>query len=253
MSVEALRIVRAIREVAPGKAMASTQKLVLYALADMANDEALECWPSMAALIDATCLSERAIQGTMRGLEALGLVTIRRGVRSTPIYCLNLRPPAPRAPRTTCTPQEMHPALGAPPQDVRPAVSAGGDAPPAPQPPQDVRLPPAPPAPGSLSEAKEEASRKPRAEIGHRLPDDWAPSRAGVEFATGLGLDWQRVAAAFCDHWHAKAGKDARKVDWDATWRNWCRTDSQRRGRAPPGQFAGRPTNLSLHLTPEPT
>ena len=30
-------------------------------------------------------------------------------------------------------------------------------------------------------------------------------------------------AAKFADYWHAKAGRDAAKLDWSATWRNWCR------------------------------
>ena len=30
-------------------------------------------------------------------------------------------------------------------------------------------------------------------------------------------------AAKFADYWHAKAGKDATKADWSATWRTWCR------------------------------
>jgi hypothetical protein len=29
--------------------------------------------------------------------------------------------------------------------------------------------------------------------------------------------------AQFKDHWTAKAGKDARKKDWQAAWRMWCR------------------------------
>jgi hypothetical protein len=31
------------------------------------------------------------------------------------------------------------------------------------------------------------------------------------------------LAERFADYWHAKAGKDAAKLDWPATWRNWCR------------------------------
>lgn len=27
----------------------------------------------------------------------------------------------------------------------------------------------------------------------------------------------------FIDHWTAKTGRDATKLDWDATWRNWIR------------------------------
>ncbi len=30
-------------------------------------------------------------------------------------------------------------------------------------------------------------------------------------------------AATFVDHWHAKSGRDATKLDWQATWRNWVR------------------------------
>lgn len=30
-------------------------------------------------------------------------------------------------------------------------------------------------------------------------------------------------AEKFADHWHAKPGADARRLDWEATWRNWIR------------------------------
>lgn len=39
-------------------------------------------------------------------------------------------------------------------------------------------------------------------------------------------------AAAFVDYWHAKPGKDGRKADWAATWRNWVR-NSRRAGDEP--------------------
>jgi hypothetical protein len=35
--------------------------------------------------------------------------------------------------------------------------------------------------------------------------------------------DVRREAACFADHWRGKAGADARKADWEATWRNWVR------------------------------
>lgn len=50
--------------------------------------------------------------------------------------------------------------------------------------------------------------------------------------ATRLSMDWEPDAslnqdsfelAKFRDYWTAKAGKDAVKLDWDATWRNWLR------------------------------
>lgn len=70
---------------------------------------------------------------------------------------------------------------------------------------------------------------------GARLPDDWK-----------LPVDWQQWARVnfpatsaeavtleadkFRDFWCSKAGQGATKLDWQATWRNWCRT-----------AFAGKP------------
>jgi len=64
---------------------------------------------------------------------------------------------------------------------------------------------------------------------GGRLPVDWQPSLEDERFAVTRGLNPVEVAASFRDFWHAKAGKDATKMDWSATWRNWCRREAERR------------------------
>lgn len=61
------------------------------------------------------------------------------------------------------------------------------------------------------------------AAVGMRLPQDWHPSQADREFAQSLGHDPDLLAGCFRDYWHSKPGKDGRKTDWPATWRNWCR------------------------------
>jgi hypothetical protein len=66
------------------------------------------------------------------------------------------------------------------------------------------------------------------ARTGSRLPDDWTPGDDGYRFAEDLGLDPNRVLASFGDYWRGKPGKDGRKADWPATWRNWCRRDAER-------------------------
>lgn len=71
------------------------------------------------------------------------------------------------------------------------------------------------------------AVRSPR---GSRLPADWSPGHDDQAFAVGLGLSVDAVAAQFRDYWHAKAGKDAVKLDWSATWRGWCRREADHRG-----------------------
>ncbi len=68
---------------------------------------------------------------------------------------------------------------------------------------------------------------------GSRLPEDWQPDDVGRKFAASLNLDPGAVAAKFRDYWHAKPGKDGRKSDWHATWRNWCRSEAERRTSRP--------------------
>jgi hypothetical protein len=78
----------------------------------------------------------------------------------------------------------------------------------------------APPAPAPDPEPPREPTKR-----ATRLPPDWQPSQDDRAFALNLGLNVQSVAAGFRDYWHAKAGKDATKLDWSATWRNWCRKE----------------------------
>lgn len=68
---------------------------------------------------------------------------------------------------------------------------------------------------------------------GSRLATDWHPGDSGIKFARDHGLNPEPTLATFRDYWCSKAGKDGRKLDWQATWRNWCRRDK-----------ASRPGNL---------
>lgn len=72
---------------------------------------------------------------------------------------------------------------------------------------------------------------------GSRLPPDWDPGESGFAFAAAQGLTNGRAQAElakFRDYWAAKAGADATKADWQATWRNWVRKAVE----AAPGQRA---------------
>ncbi|WP_273783485.1 DUF1376 domain-containing protein [Bartonella sp. AU15XJBT] len=66
-------------------------------------------------------------------------------------------------------------------------------------------------------------AKQSKANRGCRLPADFEPD---YDFAIAEGLPPKRVKveiAKFRDFWNAKAGKDASKRDWQATWRNWVR------------------------------
>lgn len=86
-----------------------------------------------------------------------------------------------------------------------------------------------------------------------RIPLDWEPSREMVNWALTEQPTWDRahalsVGEAFRDYWSAKSGADARKLDWDATWRNWVRREKPMpKARAPDGLTeAGRETQAAV-------
>jgi hypothetical protein len=74
---------------------------------------------------------------------------------------------------------------------------------------------------------------------GTRMPD---PFPVGAEMVAWVRkncphVDGKRETERFEDHWRGKAGKDGRKIDWVATWRNWMRNAEDRQGpRDRPGQ-----------------
>ena len=74
--------------------------------------------------------------------------------------------------------------------------------------------------------------REARQKRGTRLPPDFLPDQGGQELALSLGLDLQATLDHFRDFWTAKPGQGGVKLDWQATWRNWCRNTRGRGGAA---------------------
>lgn len=64
---------------------------------------------------------------------------------------------------------------------------------------------------------------------GSRLPKDWILPGDWKTWAETErdDLDATATADAFRDFWISKPGKDGLKLDWQATWRNWCRSQKQ--------------------------
>ena len=87
-------------------------------------------------------------------------------------------------------------------------------------------------------EEKERTSPRKRADRATRLPDGWLPApEPDLVSAVGGHQAAQRELAKFIDYWAAASGAKGRKVDWQATWRNWLRRASEdRRERAGPDQ-----------------
>lgn len=66
---------------------------------------------------------------------------------------------------------------------------------------------------------------------GSRLPDSFEVTEAmrawAKTHAPQISVD--RETERFIDYWRGKAGAAGRKADWTATWRNWMRTEQERR------------------------
>lgn len=87
-------------------------------------------------------------------------------------------------------------------------------------------------APLSGGDGPEEGRPK-REGRGERLPEDWVlPKSWGnwalEHFHVSAG-EVRTEAASFKDYWVSRAGSQARKKNWLATWRNWIRTEAGRK------------------------
>lgn len=83
-----------------------------------------------------------------------------------------------------------------------------------------------------------DAGRKASTAKGARLPADWVLPKAWGEWALAEVPGWsadhiRKVGETFGDYWRAKAGREAIKADWLATWRNWVRREAERTSSAP--------------------
>ena len=91
---------------------------------------------------------------------------------------------------------------------------------------------------------RKSAAAKPKR--GSRLPDDWfLPQHWGQwalekfpHFTPDIVRD---EALKFANHWRSATGKTASKLDWYATWQNWCMSDICQRSHPPPGQTSETP------------
>ncbi len=189
------------------------ERLVLLAIADNANDQGGNAWPSVQTLRTKAKVSERTVQRAVRRLVALGELRVSQGAgqNGVNVYTVVMTP------RPAVTPPDSHPVTETPVAETPGGVtqSAGG---------VSQSLTPRPPDTQTVLEPSlTQQSPNARGSRGTRLPDNWRPS--DTTRAWTLEHVDQRTAAheleKFRNYWTAKAGQAARKVDWEATWRNW--------------------------------
>ncbi len=87
------------------------------------------------------------------------------------------------------------------------------------------------PDPGFLGGMQGGDDAKPRAARSSnatRIPIDFGMTEERKRYASAQGIDPVKTMEDFRDYWIAASGAKARKHDWDATWRMWCRNQAER-------------------------
>ena len=97
-------------------------------------------------------------------------------------------------------------------------------------------------------EEKTEEAPSAKSPAGSALPKNWILPAQWAAWAQGErpDLDPNRVADEFRDYWIAKPGKEGRKADWEATWRNWVRNQRATTYGRPAHSAAPRERRLVL-------
>lgn len=95
--------------------------------------------------------------------------------------------------------------------------------------------------PAADAAATTDAGKGSKAQRGERLPSDWKLPKAWGDWALEEFSIWtadkvRLEGEKFRDHWVSKTGKDATKLDWLGTWRNWCRSSIAHQDDPKPGR-----------------
>jgi len=187
------------------------EKFVLVALADMA-DEQHSCYPGQATLAAMTGASERTVRRALVKLEEDGLISREErrkegGYRTSDRYVLSVDVTAVHY-RSDWPVVDSH-RSESPISPVTQSILTGQS---------DRYIEEEPPENHQLTTS---GPRK----RGSRIPDQFILSAEMKAWAAEEvpGLDIVAHTREFVDFWRAKSGRDAVKVDWVATWRNWMR------------------------------
>lgn len=223
-------------------------RFTLLALADNANDEG-RCWPSISTLARKCCTGESTIRRHLKALVDEGLITVQHRWNASSEYAIDLprlvaaADPAPSQSDTPCQIDTPSQTERTPSQsDTPPPVKLSG--PPSQTEHLTINEPSLEPSENRQEPARARAATTP-ADRGTRIPDDFAATPEMVKWAreNTPHVNGRRETEAFIDYWRGKAGREATKVDWVATWRNWMRRAEKDDSRRPPRNGNARPTS----------
>lgn len=202
------------------------QKFLLVALCDHANDDGV-CWPGQDSLAQKCSMTEKTIGRHIEWLEARGYLRSQRRQegrkRLSDCYFIDLD--APQEP-DILEPDNLEGSKleGSKTSPKNPTIC--------PHEPDNLS--------GSFNDEpsiEPSVNRQVRARAT-RIPENWEPSEKLITWTREKAPHWTPekfclVLEKFKNYWLAASGKNASKLDWDATWRNWVLSDLEREPSAP--------------------
>jgi hypothetical protein len=215
-----------------------TDRLVLIAIGDQASHEGLNAYPSYATLAHRCRVSIKTVQRSVQKLEALGELAVDRRAGPAREGRTNQRPniysfPAFRISAGHETRQDVHSFKEDATSGTEDATSGTGRGDRSARR-GDTAVTSDPSLDSSLFDPSVDPTaarpKSPAVSRGTRIPDPFVVTPEMVAWARESvpTVDGARETAKFVDHFTAKVGRDAVKLDWLATWRNWMRTAEER-------------------------
>lgn len=204
--------------------LADSEKIVLLALADCANDEGW-CWPGMKSLARKCSKTDRTVQASIKALCAAGHLTRIEVPGKGCRYQVH--------PRSGFTPEAASPPkpLRAPPKGLRDTPeAASGKSSKNHKEPSGRRASAPATRPDQIDDDQQHATGAAGGKAGkpHVLPSDWHPPAVDDLPATLAGQVRQWPAGAytqaadnFRDHWSAVDPKPRTAAGHAAAFRNW--------------------------------
>ena len=181
-------------------------RLVLLAIADFAQDDGTNAYPSISTLANKAAIDARTVQRSIRRLCAIGELEISEGTGPKGVneYVMTL---APGTLPGGAVPGWRAAGVAESPEGVAESPKRGGAVPPKPS--------------GTIKEPSESGARK----RGHRLPDDFALTDDDRKYARDKGIDPDYAFEGFCLHWWNETGAKANKLNWHLAWKTWVRNE----------------------------
>lgn len=239
--------------------LADSEKIVLLALADCANDEGW-CWPGMKSLARKCSKTDRTVQASIKALCAAGHLTRIEVPGKGCRYQVH--------PRSGFTPEAASPPkpVRAPPKPVRDTPEAASD-----KPSKNHKYPSGGRAQAhaatvpddDLGDDRDLAAAPPPVSAGagkpHVLPADWEPPTVGdlPPDVAAMVRQWPagaypHFAANFRDHWSLVDRKSRTAKGHAGALNNWLRRvhpEAMRAGKAGVAYGAG-PSSSTAHAAP---